>query len=511
MDKFKIDNAASNAVRGTKEFVIDKMSGNLMNLGFIERMASPDQALLQAVHGINIGLMSAGGGSANGFKGALLATILKQAAVVTEETLGKELARRMAKFAGISEDEFQLLLDHFRTSGRGFTKGTVADDPLAGDIGKGVIGKAKDFISIPYYAGENYSATASRITAFLDTRSRFPKLDPNSATFWHKVQARDRDLSMGLNSAQKSMLQEDSWTRVLGQWSSYSLGAIETVVFNKNLSKAERAALGLSFTAMYGAVGFGMYSTVASVLPDSWPDWVKTTILKGPLDLVLEEVGGVSMATRLAPLHGIMDRVVNTVSAPIDTTPAIGLAVNSTEAFYNTVRDVFSGKGKPIIERDVASLLRLLKVVDGPWMAYTMATQGARKVRTGKSIEADWTKTQIVMQALGFSPSQAVDKNLMGSLTWEVRKRVKEASLKATPLFRDAVDLARKGDYDGAATLFQEGDSILQAYNLGPVFYAEARNKAINSSMKKDIEMIILTLMKNGDIGLAAQLQKGIK
>ena len=465
-------------------------SNKLLSLGFFQRMASFDQILLQASHFIPITSIS----PRNGPRGLAIATIIRQAARDGDDGVWKALAEKLRVTTGLDREEFKALMDHMFYSGRGYMKGAVAEDPNAG-MSNSILGKGKDIISAPYYAGENFSATLSRIVAFLDTRADFPSLDVNSRGFWNAVTKRDRDLSFGLNKAQKSMVQSDSTARVLTQWTSYPLRTVETILFNDGLSVAERARVTASMILMWGFAGLGLHKAA------TWSE-ENIPLLGGVLahgaDEVFDGLLGIRVGDRLGfNSVELIERGIGTFTSPFETVPAFTLVGDTAKPVLSGIANFASGRWS-LLSHDAQTLARAWKVVDAGVMAWTMFTEDARITKGGTSIEKNFTPTQEVLQAIGIKPAEATELAQISGFLFDQKARRVKAAKQALPYFKIGIEAAEEGKYSKALQYIKDADAIIQAYNLSDTYLAEVREEILNKVGFDRINWMAVQLIKEG-------------
>lgn len=465
-------------------------NNKLLSLGFFQRMASFDQILLQASHFIPITAIS----PVNGARGMTIATVLRQAARDGDATLWSSLAKNLQVTTGLSDAEFKALTDHMFFSGRGYMKGAVAEDPTAG-MGNSMLGKTKDIVSAPYYAGENYAATLSRIVAFLDTRRDFPSLDMNSRGFWNAVAERDRTLSFSLNKAQKSTVQTDSMSRVLTQWTSYPLRTVERIMFPSGLSVAERGRLLGATTILWGLSGVGL-EKLATEAEENLP--ILGGLIANGADEAIDALLGVKVGSRLAfnPIE-LYERGIGTFTNPVENIPAFTLVGNTAKPVLSAVGNAFSGRWS-LLSHDAETLARAWKVVDSAVMAWTMNLEDVRRTKSGSVIEKNFTPMQEVLQAIGIQPSEAVELNKTSNFLFSQKERREKASKQALPAFRLGVEAAEEGNYSKALQFIKDADAIVQAYNLSDTRLAEVREEIFNKVGFDRINWMTLQLVKEG-------------
>lgn len=487
------DATGSKGLHKTMGFLSDNVLGeglanNALSLGFWSSMATPDQLLLQASHFIPI--VSVEG--LNGIKALHLATVFRQAARNGDSEMWQMVSKNLGKSAGIDEEEVKNLLEHLNMSGRGYLRGAIAEDPTA-ILGSNRIAEA---ISAPYYAGENYAATLSRIAAYFRIRSQYPELPVNGRTFTRMVADRDRDLAFSLTRANRSLVQSDPIMRVATQWTSYPLRTIENIAFAKTFTPVERARLTATMVLMWGTAGLGLHS-LGAYLKEELNPMVANTLVYG-VDNVIDGMAGVKIGQRLAlnPIE-LFDRGVGTFVQPGEYIPSIGIAGDTAKGAYNLLSNAFSGRFG-LLGHDVETLARAWKIVDAPMMAYSMHMEDMRRKANGTGVRADFTPTQEVLQAIGISPSQVYGTSRASNLVYSQRTRRDKAKDKALPYFRKAVRLYESGDYGAGSQALSMADAIVESYSLTPTRKEELREAIFRDIGFDRVSWLALQLLKDG-------------
>jgi hypothetical protein len=418
------------------------------------------------------------------------------------------LRKQLAKVGGMSDAQLNDLIEHFETSGRGFAKGAVVEDPQAlpgvRAAGNKVTGalksgadKALDLARRPFYAGENYSQTVGRITAYLDTIDSYPTLSTKSKEFWGAVTTRDRSLNMNLNTGSASMTQKDPTVAVWTQWTSWSFRAMQTLFFDDTLSVAEKARFAASLTVLWGYAGMG--------LPNQWfgdddNSGAMAQLLKyGPIDFLLKETIGVTLGDRVAlNIPSLLARVGLSATDPLESAPSVNIAVTAGKGAAQAVVDLVYGR-KMLATYDLATLVRTFKIVDDATMAVQMLIQEERVTASGAKLPADWTTAQAFMQAIGFRPVQVTEfNNLKYSSLARQNDRKFKAVDKAVPSIKLATKYADAGDWENAQYYMLEAASIIDAYGLSETYRAEAVQSAITKAGADDVSRTVLAAIRAG-------------
>lgn len=478
---------------------LDNASEHLMTLGFYQKIADPANFILQSAHIINIAAIS----PINGSKAAALATVLRHAARSGEESLWRALEGKVAKLTGLNAEQNKALMEHLLDSGRGYMRGAVAEDVMSSGK-KGIFGKIGDIVRIPFYAGENYQATASRITAYLDTVDDFPDLKVGSKEFWNQVQKRDRTLSFGMNSAQKSLAQSGKVSKVITQWTAYPLRAFETLIFG-DISGVAKARLAGTTAVLWGMAGLGMYAA-GEKIGENLPDWMREMIIDGLGDSLLSETTGVKLGTRIGlnPV-ALWERAIGSVFEPAKNIPAARIVGDT--AFPALQAILHFGTGRiPMASHDVETLARAWKIVDSPIMAYEMMMHDVRTSRTGQITEGPFTTSQELFQFLGLAPDKALDEQRVKQLVFNIKERQSLAYKKLLPYTKEAFEAIKRGDYAAAISLFKDIDCGMGGLGLTPTMCLEVKDDLIKTVGQDQVDNTVKTLLKAGYEELAKDL-----
>jgi hypothetical protein len=479
----------------------DNTSGNLLSATFLAIMATPFQVVLQGTAALQISARS----PKNGFKAAVLASYVRSMAAHKQgPQLVQALRKNLAKVAGLPDDKMDELMKHFETSGRGFIKGAVIEDPDAlpgigtGNVVTRTLTKAADIAREPFYIGENYAQTVSRIAAYLDTVDAFPAMPIDSRAFWGEVIRRDRSLSMNLNKSSASMLQSDNTTRVISQFSSFQFRVFETVFFDDALTLGERVRLAASLTVFWGWAGMG--------LPNEWfgdqgeqNSMLKELLKYGPLDFVLKNTMDFTLGDRIGMnLPALVSRASLVAQGNLaEVTPTVSVATSASKAIVSGFGNLVGGR--PMLAAyDLGTLVRTFKIVDDTYMAYTMMVQQERVSKTGISLPAEYTTFSAFMQALGVRPEAAIKFTHLSNGLFRAKDRKRKAVEKSVPSIKMAIKYYEEGNEESAAYYMNEAAAIIDAYDLGPIYRADAVKQAITEAGESKVEQVILGAIRAG-------------
>lgn len=483
--------------------VKDNTSGMALGTVFLLKMATPIQLLMQSASVIQTFARR----PRSAFQAVFLTAHIREMARHKQGfKLLSALRQNLAKVAGLTDKQMDDLLEHFETSGRGFAKGTIVEDPQAlpglvnkkTKVGKALaigVDKAVTWAKAPFYEGENISQTVSRITAYLETVRTYPSLDTKSKEFWGQVTRLDRSLNMNLNPGSASMMQKDPTVAVLTQFTSWMFRANETLFFDKALSLGERARFAVSLTVLWGAAGMG----ASNLIPDDWNENLKEFLKYGPIDSVLKEYAGITIGDRIAlNIPSLFARAGLSVSDPIGAAPAVTIGADAASKVYSAFDHAVNGRGT-MAAYSLGELVRAFKIIDDPVMAYTMIMDGERNTRSGQSLPANYTTTQAFFQAIGIRPIQVTEfNNLKYSSLARQQDRKFKAIDKATPIFKMAIKSGKEGNFEDAAFYIEQAAAVIDGYGMSPIYRTEAVQAAMS---KAGMNLLSSTLLSAIDAG----------
>lgn len=472
---------------------LDSASSTLTSLGFYQKMASPDQIIVQAAHIATVVSIS----PKNGAIGGVLAGFIRQAARSGDVSAWKIIEGRLAKFAGLSPEKNKALMQHMFDSGRGYMRGAVAEDVANGFSRKNFFDKVKSVARVPFYAGENFSATGTRITAWLDIADKYPKLAYDSKEFLNKVIERDRTISFAMNSAQRSLAQAGPISRVATQWSAYPLRAIETIIFG-DLTAAEKLRMAGAQALLWGFAGVGAYEAGAN-LAEVAPDWMSDIIVKGVGDTLLEETLGIQLGSRIGlDLVGLMERAKAMVSLDFSVVPAFKITGDTASSALSALMNFGTGYWS-LGMHDLETLGRAWKVTDNAIMAYEMAMHDVRFSNKGVKTEGPFTTSQEFFQFIGIAPSEAINEANLRNLSFTVSKDVTKTTKLLTPYFKSVVESLENGDNGAAISMLKDIDAIMTSSGLTEVEMRSVKEKLFSEAdYEGKMENVLKRLILDG-------------
>jgi hypothetical protein len=174
------------------------------------------------------------------------------------------------------------------------------------------------------------------------------------------------------------------------------------------------------------------------------------------------------------------------------------LGIETGERLLTVVGSVLSLNHPSILAYDTLRLARVMKIVDTNVMAYEMMMQDTRTTATGSRIPAEYDNIQVFMQALGFTPNQAIDAGLAGNMVYDLKDRKMTAIEQSKRMFTKSLDLWAKGDLSGAEHFLLEGSAIIDAYGFGEAHRDEVFNSSFGKTGMERLEFMVHELLKAG-------------
>ena len=498
------------------------ISNKAMSIGFMTKMTNPASFVTQAMGALQATAIS----PVNGVRAAILSGYVREIARHPQgPTLWGTFMKNVAKAVDLDPVELQHLLDHFAASGRGFAKGAVIEDPeaipgfMGGRAREGWEG-AKAIARTPYYLGENFSQTVSRITAYLDTIKRLPKANRTSKEFWNAVAERDRTLSLNMNKSSASIAQTNGLTRFLTQFTSFHFRALETVFFDGKLTMAERGRLAASLSVLWGWAGMG--------LPDSWFEGGDGTnsgffhdfFKYGPIDTLLKNTIGITIGSRVGvkvaedPVFHInipsLLGLGSTMNQGYQGPAGYNIAATGASAAWSSLTNFVTGR-EQLGTYDLERLVRVFKIVDDNIMAYQMIREQTRITAAGRELPANYTTTEALFQALGFQPNKAQEATQLRSKSFNAYQRQQNAIKAALPSMKMSIKLGKEGDWGGMNETLLDASAIIDAYGLPPSVRADTMRSVIREANSDDFERIVMSCLKAGCSLDAINFIEGLK
>jgi hypothetical protein len=463
-----------------------------LTFGFFTKMADASQFIMQSTHAGAIASIS----PKNGFKATFIASAIRQMARGEGGEILKAIEPGLKKLAGVDDAAWEAFKKHMFYSGRGYMRGALSEDPTAATLAVSKWDQTKNILSTPFYAGENYSQTVSRTTAFFDVLDS-GRYVLDSDEFWNAVVKLDRTYSFGLNKAQASIAQTDRIARVGTQWSSYQLGALETVFSpHTPLTRLQRGRLAMYVTLLWGVAGTGVYEMFPSLEKKVEDTPVVGGVLSHGLDALFEATLGIRPGERIAikPLT-LIERAASLYNGTFwENAPAGVIAVGAAKDFASTMWYLVHGN-EAMATMGVERLARTWKVVDNSVMAYNMLMEDVRTNRTGTTtLEADFSASETFFQAVGFTPAQALDLSRRKSVYFDIKRRKAKALDGINDTMKFALKAFDEGNHDVVLDQMRFIGDQLQAWGFSPTMRLEILNEAFRRAGDDNTTRMFFTL-----------------
>lgn len=446
-------------------------SQTLMSAGFYTKFGflNWDQFILQGFHVAAITAASPRYGSI----GASMANMIRLAAGMDTATT-TTMARRMAKAFNLTTDEVDDIIRLVRESGRLQVSNELIE--LGGNqriLSQNMLTRGLDRTTFFFKEGERHSRTASLITAFLEYKAKFPKADLFSDHFRAWVARRDNELTFNMTGAGRSALQANSIMKVATQWTSYTLRAMETVFFNKNMTAAERLRLGVYLLPMWGLTGLGIGGS-AAYIADSMGFDLRTeegqnaySFLKyGVIDGLFNYMGidNTAASVRFAPLGGVSRLIYDWSSQPAATTilgPSGSIVYDMGVPFFDMVGNVMHGRIS-MAALDFERLSRNITTVDKLTIAGLIYRNKLYRTKSGRTLPTSLGDQEFVTNViLGFPIKEVQEFYSSKSAVWWEQQAIQalgeEMNVYIDRAFRSAAD----GDMETASQLFEEAAEMV--------------------------------------------------
>lgn len=518
---------------GVTEFVFQKTgkkidiggadpAGELLKVGFYSKFGffNPDQFVLQGLHALTIAAISPTAGT----KALGLSTPMMAIASLKNPAARKLALQRLAKVAPMSEEELTTLVRYIDESGRNIVDNQVIELQAPQKFGAGStltekarqgVGKFLDASTIFFKEGERVTRMSGIVTAFIEHRAKFPKIDPLSPEGKAWITNREQDLTFRMTTQSRSMIQSGAM-RVPTQWLTFSFRALENIVVGRNFTAAERFRMAVAMGPVYGLVGIGGGSMAGYVTEmmgydmDS-PEAViaHNRVKYGILDAILSNALNVetAYATRVAPIDQVFETYKKLFSDEFMTVllgPSGEIGGGMVSTAMNAFKAMFGGSTE-FVRDDLTQLVRNLSTVDKLYKINELIESGNYRSRTHK----------VAVQGL---PPEAAASVLFGATPAPVQNYYdyQEMVFKENQAFRDfrgriseksrlALDLLTNGDKDDmirGTKLWEEINDTIWSSNFSNELKLSLQKNIVNAGAVPEIMRNAIRL----DLGPEAQL-----
>lgn len=424
--------ASKGKIRMGDDFA-QKRESNVLSLGFqsVFGFLYPAQFVIQGAHATVIGAIS----PVHGSRAALL-VLPMQFAIMTGKSADESIAlRRLAKVAGVSNDELTELAEYIRQSGRmhidgaAIEKGTTQATGASGWKGESwMTNDATRFVSkttertlngmtIPFREGERLSRLTALVTSYLEFKAKNPGISALSDFGRRTISRRDHALSFRMNNAERATIQR-GMGKLPTQWWSYTLRSFENMMVGRDFTVPERLRMFAALAPIYGLTGFGMErgaDYIGQKFGAEPGGLMYNGIKRGIYDTMFTAMTGaeIDLAGRMAPIQLIVE-TYNAIARGEKTAlqvaggPSVDISVGFASSFYQAMSDLVGGR-KHSLNEDLIRTLRNISSVDNVYKAYGIIEHGVYRSRTGTVFPAEMSTAEGIGQLLGFTPAQVGD------------------------------------------------------------------------------------------------------
>lgn len=286
----------------------------------------------------------------------------------------------------------------------------------------GVGSTISEKLMLPFYTGEAFNRMVAWKAAEHSLGVYGQLIDKPSKLM--RVMRRAQSYFMHMDSEGISRYQRSQVFQTLAQFQSQRMRFFETVMFDRELSPAQRASLGLGTLALVGGegmAGVGLYTWASTnlyrVTHNTEEDRAYAIenrneslrfLARGILDYVSERAGwNVSLADMLAPEGGdLIDTILGIAELDAPATNFLGGVYNIVADLASVVKDMALGEASS--DDMVFAIERLgyeghLPSMARPFLGYLFYQNGARLNRKGELSERCNSMLQPVLYSLGFT------------------------------------------------------------------------------------------------------------
>lgn len=497
-------------------------SGELLKVGFYSKFGffNPDQFVLQGLHSLTIAAISPVAGT----KALGLTTPMFVITKLTSPAARKAAIQRLAKLGPMTEEEITTLVRYIDESGRNIVDNTVVElqAPQRFGASSTLTGKATknlntflDKSTLFFKEGERVTRMSGIITAFLEHRARFPKIDPLSAEGKLWITNREQDLTFRMTTQSRSAIQSGIM-RVPTQWLTFSFRALENIVIGRNFTAGERFRMALAMGPLYGLTGMGAGGMAGYIIeqmgydPDT-PEAVTAynRVKYGLLDAILSNALGVetAYATRVAPIDQVFETYKKLFSDDFMTVvfgPSGEIGGGMFTVASNAMKSMFGGQTE-FVRDDLTQLVRNLSTVDKIYKIQELIETGNYRSRTHKIAVQGLPPEAAASVLFGATPAPVQNYYDYQEMVYKQNQQYKDFSKRISEKARLANELLTSISKDDMI----RGSKLWEQIN--DEIWAQPFSNELKLSLQKSIVNVnvIPDIMKNAlrlDLGSEALL-----
>ena len=503
---------------GGRVDVIDKMSFRpdvaLRSFAFDLKMGlfNIDQLIVQGSAALSIMAIS----PLYGLKAAAAYLPMRIAMINKNPEVLKALYQRSKAFIGMPEKDFLEVVDYMYKSGRFQVNQNISEINSTYDMTRGVIRNIRETGRMFFNEGDRIGRLMATNVAYREFRKAYPTLDITTQSGYRImdefITKRSDVLTMNMTRASAAPWQQ-GFLSLPTQWLGYQAKLMENIFFGRNLSGAERARLGLSQIAFFGAAGVPFASMGLNAFVDQTSEGINkdlyTTLRYGILDYALSNATGedTALGGRLGTGEGlnqlwqdIMDKnFIEILGGPAGT-----IAYDSGMGAVGLVGSVFT-EDIALQQYDLNKVLRNISTWNKATQAYYLMQTGEFVNKKGQVLAEGMNSWNALWNTLGI-PFQEVEMyyDLKQALFAE-----KDMIVKVTDKIRELTRLKgryiQEGDFNSAESIRNEIKSL-----LAPLNFVQQRDvlKKSQESWKSLNEIAIQQDSLTAKQGLSKQFQK---
>lgn len=502
----------------TKVDVIDKMSFRpdvaLRSFAFDLKMGlfNIDQLLVQGSAALSIMAIA----PVHGLKAAAAYLPMRIAMINRNPEVLKALYKRSSAFIGMPEKDFLEVVDYMYKSGRFQVNQNISEINSTYDMTRGVVRNIRESGRMFFNEGDRIGRLMATNVAYREFRKAYPALDITTESGYRImddfITKRSDTLTMNMTRASAAPWQQ-GFLSLPTQWLGYQAKLMENIFFGRNLSGGERARLGLSQIAFFGAAGVPFASTGLNAFVDQTSEGINkdlyTTLRYGLVDLILSNVTGedTALGARLGTgegLNQLWQDIMDKNFVQILGGPAGSIAYDSGMGAIGLVGSVFTSD-LTLQQYDLNKVLRNISSWNKATQAYYLMQTGEFVNKKGQVMAEGMNPWNALWNTLGI-PFQEVEMyyDLKQALFAE-----KDMLAGVTDRIRELTRLKGKymqeGDYGSAEDIRDEIKSLLAPLNFAQQKDVIMRSRESWKSLSDiAIEQDRLTVKQ----GLSRQYQK---
>ena len=474
---------------GFGEFIFEKTKGKV---DVIDKMSfRPDVALRSFAFDLKMGLFNIDQlivqGSAalsimavapvHGLKAAASYLPMRIAMINTNPEVLKALYQRSKTFIGMPEKDFLEVVDYMYKSGRFQVNQNISEINSTYDMTRGVIRNIRESGRVFFNEGDRIGRLMSTNVAYREFRKAYPTLDIATESGYRImddfITKRSDVLTMNMTRASAAPWQQGFWS-LPTQWLGYQARLMENIFFSRNLTGGERARLGLSQIAFFGAAGVPFASMGLNAFVDQTSEGINkdlyTTLRYGILDLVLSNATGedTALGGRLGTgegLNQLFEDIMDKNFVEILGGPAGSIAYDSGMGAVGLVASVFD-TSLTLQQYNLNKVLRNISTWNKATQAYYLMQTGEFINKKGQVMAEGMNPWNTLWNTLGI-PFQEVEMyyDIKQALFAE-KDMINKTTEKVRELVRIKGKYLQERDYRSAEDIRDEIKSLLAPLNF---------------------------------------------